>query len=153
MNLSLKGDFEQSFVKKGDVIFREGDVADKMFLVSSGKVICFKRLKEEIIPIYTVDGKGVLGEECLFSGEATFPYYAVAIESAQISKIPKKMLSSYLDNTNEWIRNILADIASKIHQTRGLIIEHKIIDDKFVGGGYLSEEDKVLLKKATVSKV
>ncbi len=63
----------ESRVSKGtnEVLFREGELAQKLYIVKRGQVICLKRSKDRLIPILRAEAGDVIGENALLD---TGPY-------------------------------------------------------------------------------
>lgn len=76
--------------KKGDIIFRSGDKADRLYIVCSGKMKIFKYLsdgREQILYIYGA-GDFVGGFNLLKEDE--YKYNGVALEDTVVSTLSKK---------------------------------------------------------------
>ncbi|MFL5812219.1 MAG: Crp/Fnr family transcriptional regulator, partial [Bdellovibrionia bacterium] len=65
-------------LKKGELLFNEGDKATTVYLVQSGLISVYLQRPKKNIEIYQVAGSQVLGEHALF-GSPQQPFSAVAL--------------------------------------------------------------------------
>ena len=146
MNISLNNITESETFKKNDIIFKEGDLADKFYIVESGLVRCLKWHDKRLVPVLTVGEGELVGEDCILSDSNEYFYSAVALEECKLIKIKKNDVYSYLDSQSPWVKSILDNMSGKIQHTTDLIAEHKLSDDLLLKGKDFTEEEEILLR-------
>lgn len=133
--------------EEGDVLFKEGDLPESFYLIVTGKVICFKRSNDRIIPVFTATEKEIVGEDCVLSDSNMYFYSAVVMEECHVIRIEKSEVYKFLNMQKEWISNILKNISGKIQHTTDLIAEHRILEDRLIGDMDFTEEMEAQLRK------
>lgn len=104
--------------KKDEIIFKEGDTCQFLYIVNSGQVEMFKITKtwEERIIFILSDGY-VLNEEILldeFSGSSTC---CRAFEDTNIVAIPQKIVQQFMKKDSQVVEYILASATYKLKRT------------------------------------
>jgi len=104
------------FFKKGEVIFREGDKGDEMYIIQSGKVEVIKDTGKEEVVLATLKPKAFFGEMALFGD----PHRSATVRAAEDTKmivINKEILDSQLEKVPEWFVSILKTLISRLRET------------------------------------
>jgi CRP-like cAMP-binding protein len=148
MSLLLNNEFDVLDLKKGDVLFKEGDLAEYFYLISEGKVCSFKLRDGRVIPLFVANDKQLVGEETILKDDTHHNYIAVALEDSFLVKVSKSSVFEFLNSNSEWMKNILGDISTKLTKMYETAKEHKIVDSELFGMSQLLEEDEILLKKS-----
>lgn len=104
-------------IKKGDLIFEEGDVVNGVYCVTSG--ICkMSKLsangKDQIVKL--VKSGELLGQRSMISDEPA-NLSAVALEDMEICFIPKTEILNMFDQNNEFSRNVMKTICGDLKET------------------------------------
>jgi CRP-like cAMP-binding protein len=146
MNISLNSFAHSVSFEKNDVIFKEGELPDKFYIVESGLVRCLKWSDKRLVPVLTVGEGELVGEDCILSDSNQYFYSAVALEDCKLVVIEKSDVFAFLDSQSPWVKSILDNMSGKIQQTTELIAEHKLSDDSLVKNREFSEEEEVLLR-------
>ena len=146
-----ESEYETIQVLQGEVILREGKTVNELIIVKSGDVACVTLSNDRVVPVYTISGAGVVGEDGILSEGRASAYSAIALTDANIIKIPKEDIMKFIDASSSWVKNILFDISDKVSKTTEVISEHRIIDDRFNGGKLLTGEEEVMIKKSLSS--
>ncbi len=102
--------------KKGESIFREGDQAEEMFIIHSGKVRIFKKTdnKDETLAILE---KGDFFGEMGILENLPRSASAEAVEDCELIKINVAMLDEMMRKNPEISIRILRNLASKLRET------------------------------------
>lgn len=146
MNISVNSYTHSESYEKGDIIFKEGDLPDKFFIIESGAVRCFKWSDKRLVPILTVSSGELIGEDCILSDFDEYFYSAVALDDCKLIVVSKSDVYSYLGDQSPWVKNILDNMSGKIQHTTELIAEHKISDESLLRGREFSEKEEVDLR-------
>lgn len=144
MNLAIDDDIK--VYKKDQIIFKEGDKAQKLYILKSGKIICLKKSKDRLVPINSVSDKSLVGEEALILGEP-HSYSAIALEETAVIEIPAKTISAVIKVAPPWLGGLLKTLSDRINETSSVISEHRIIHHDLSGGQELTPQEENRLKK------
>jgi len=119
----LKDIVVQRQVKKGDLLFCEGDEAEGFYLVASGKVKVYKLSpegKERILHI--VHPCGTFAEAAIF-GDGCYPAYAEPLEPARLLFFPKASFLQLLHNQSRIAINMIGGLSRFLRQFASQIEE------------------------------
>ena len=137
---------------EGDIIFKAGDIINKLYIIKSGEVTCIAINNDRLVPVYNViDSAGVIGEDEFFFNKRKSNYFAIAMSDVKVMEIPKADIMKFVNSSSDWI-HILFNISEKVAHT-DVITEHRIIDEKFNGGKLLTAKEEVLIKKSLGKKI
>lgn len=149
MNILLENDISEVTLNRGDVLFMEDDNVEFLYLLTSGRATCVKRQNERLIPLYSHEARGILGEEMILSRKAAYEYSAVVLEdNSTFSKIQKNEINDVLNESSGWISALLANLADKVIHTSELISEHQIIDERLNNNCELCDDDLALVRRS-----
>ena len=144
MNLSLEDDVK--IYHKDQIIFKEGDKPQKLFIVQSGRILCLKKSKDRLVPVNVVSGKSLVGEEALILDEL-HSYSSIALEETSIIEVPVKTISAVIKVSPPWLSGLLKTLSERINETSNVISEHRIIHSDLSGGQELTAQEENRLKK------
>nr|WP_319493992.1 Crp/Fnr family transcriptional regulator [uncultured Desulfobacter sp.] len=103
-------------IKKGQLIFQEGDRGQGFYIVAQGKIKVFKvsfEGKEQILHIY---GPGhTFGEVPVFQG-TNFPASAMALEESIILFLPREAFVQQIEKSPALAMNMLADLSRRLRE-------------------------------------
>lgn len=107
--------------KKGEMIFFEGDVSDKLYVINHGKVKVFKYTKDgkEQILYITSDGD-FIGDLSLLKKDE-FKFNAEALEDVSMCQLTKYDFDSIVMENPEIALKILEVLYERIHKLEDLI--------------------------------
>lgn len=119
--------------KKGEVIYREGDIAGNFFYLKRGMVeLRVKKNDDEIITVNTIPGETIFGENSLFS-PAKRSNTAVAVMDSLISTADTSNLHILVRNNTEFAMQLFDTLAKRIAETERSLLDHiKQIEQKQV---------------------
>lgn len=147
MSLLLDGGDSLEKIPAGEILFKEGDLPESFYIVVSGKVTCLKWYNDRLVPVYTPSEQEMVGEDCVLADTNQYFYSAVAMEDCEVIRIEKSEVFKFLNTQSEWIKNILKNISDKLYHTTDFIAEHKIVDNKLLGGVDFSADQEAQLRK------
>ncbi|MCK9364049.1 MAG: Crp/Fnr family transcriptional regulator [Syntrophales bacterium] len=108
-------------IKRGQVIFSEGDEAEGFYVIVSGRVKIFKLSpdgKEQILHISSVGEP--FGEVPVFAGER-FPAYAEAMEDSRTFFFPRPAFVNLIKKNPALALNMMALLARRLRLFTGMI--------------------------------
>ncbi len=112
--------------KKGDVIFRQGDVADAVYYVKTGRIqltVVSDQGKEGVIALFSPGD--FFGEGCL-AGQALRMATALATTPATLARIEKPTMVRLLHDTPDFAERFMAFLVS-----RNIQVEADLVDQLF----------------------
>ena len=107
----------KTFVEKDQVIFREGDPGEAVYLVETGSVGIFKTVEGEEIQLATMKEGELFGEMAIIDGSDRMAH-AVALEDSVIVTLPRAGLEAMLAKQEPLVKTliqILADNLRNVH--------------------------------------
>lgn len=118
--------------KKGDVIFREGNRANGLFCISSGKVKIYKTGIEGRDQIVRLAKTGdIIGYRSLLSGE---PYYAsaAALEETSVCMVPASDFHKFTEANPTFTRGLLQKLTQdlKVAEERMMRMAQKSVRER-----------------------
>jgi CRP-like cAMP-binding protein len=120
-NVSLKA-LDRVTFQPGEVIFREGDVGDRAFVVTRGLVEISKASPKRRVVLEKVGIQGIFGEMALIDDRPRSAT-ATAIELTQCMIIQQKELRQKLDRTDPFIRALLRIMVRNVRSTNRLVLK------------------------------
>ncbi len=127
----------ESRVTKGthEVLFKEGDVARSLYIVKRGTVLCLKRSKDRLIPVFRAEAGDVVGENAIL-GENPYGYSAVTITSAELIEIGAANFKEILKKSPDWLVGLTSTMVQRFEKTANLVAENRVFNESI-----LSEEE------------
>ena len=108
----------KSFTQKDQVIFREGDPGEAVYLVETGSVGIFKTVEGEEIQLATMKEGELFGEMAIIDGSSRMAH-AVALEDSVIVTLPRAGLEAMLAKQEPLVKTliqILVDNLRNVHE-------------------------------------
>jgi len=147
------------FYKRGNIIFKEGDLGKEMYIIQSGRVEIVKNVKGEEVILATLDKKAFFGEMALFGD----PHRSATVKAAEDTTmiiIDKDTLEQQFAKVPDWFVSILKKLVENLRQAnKALKSRFKYgIDFSFVKTLYLTvkkhgeREEGALVMKLSQAK-
>ncbi len=166
----LQSAHTQTFYKKGEIIYRKGEIPKGLMCLTAGKVKVLKQgiCRGQIIRI--TNPFGFIGYRALFAGER-YSSSAVAIEDCSICTIAKQSLFNVIRKNGKFGLSLLSEMAQELgvsnertvnltqKHTRGRLAESLLFMSETFGferdnqtiNAYLSRQDIASLSSMTTS--
>lgn len=116
-------------LKKGEVLFAEGDTPDKFIFVLSGKIQLFVERSGKKIEINVLTTGQILGEQSLFQA-GKYVYGAEAMQESQVLEWPIDVMKPYIDSVNTQMLKVFKAMADEIKASRFAWRNMKMENDK-----------------------
>ena len=122
---------EPHLVKKGTIIFNEGDPLQRLYFVKSGFVKLY-RLSDEgrESTIYLYGPGSILGIRALTSEDGCARHYAEAITDMEISTIERDLFFEILAENPEYVIDLLHIFINRLNYTEGKLEGFILTDAK-----------------------
>lgn len=127
----------ESRVNKGahEVLFREGELAQSLYIIKRGQVLCLKRSKDRLIPVFRAETGDILGENAILDTGA-YGYSAVTLTSVELMEIPSENFKQILAKSPSWLLDLTSTMVQRFENTAALIAENRVFNESII-----SEED------------
>jgi CRP-like cAMP-binding protein len=125
---------ESRYVHDGDVLFREGEVADAGYVVQEGTItLASANARIGVAPI-TVGPGGLIGELALLT-ETVRPATATANEPSSVIRIPRKLFLKMLEGYPDAARRLREAVALRATEAMHEIANVRPVFDRSGGEG------------------
>jgi CRP-like cAMP-binding protein len=127
----------ESRVSKGihDVIFKEGELAQSLYIIKRGQVLCLKRSKDRLIPVFRAETGDIVGENAILD-TSSYGYSAIALTMVELLEIPSANFKQILDKSPSWLIDLTSTMVARFENTANLIAENRVFNENI-----LSEEE------------
>ena len=131
---------------KDEILFKEGDLPSKIYLINEGSVLCLKKSKERLIPVFLAGSQQIVGEEALLCNQP-HNYTAIVTESSEIVEVDAGTMMDTLDQAPYWLGALMATLGERLVGTAGAIAEHRIVAGELTGGVEFTAQEENRIKK------
>lgn len=110
-------DLPKTSLKKGAVLFTEGETGDMFFILKKGEIAIYKNYKKENqLEIARIHSGKVFGEISAMDGKSRSAT-AVAITDAEVIRVPANTLKHQLKECPGWFKAIVLDLVERLRKT------------------------------------
>ena len=134
-------------LEKHGVLFKEGEKADFIYVVSEGELIGVRERNKRLTPVLNAQPKSVLGLEAVSSGDGKHLYSVVAKSKCVVVPVDIELVREFFNQSPKLMSELLSTIMGKVIHTTEMLVEHRIVDDSLYGEGLFSEEEESHLLK------
>jgi CRP/FNR family transcriptional regulator, cyclic AMP receptor protein len=115
---------KKDYKKKGEFLFRQGDIANAVYLIKEGsfKLVRITENGEEVI-IQIVGQGEIIGEANLFREDIVLPISAIALEEAKVCSIDIQSLEESINNEPKIALHIIKNLGKRFYDTLEQIVE------------------------------
>ncbi len=103
-------------LKRGEFLFKEGDLPDKVYLVQSGKIGLMLERGSKRLEITTLGASQVLGESGLFT-TAKYPFSAEALQETKVLEVPIEIMKQQFEKSPPGIKLLVKSLVEEIRHT------------------------------------
>ena len=124
----LAAEAGQLVLERGDAVFAEGDLADQLFVVRSGRIAISKQSsegKESIVAL--MEAGDLFGEMSLFDGE-TRSAGARALEPTELVTVPYEPLIQVFDDRPNLLRPLVALLCRRMRVADAALADSLFLD-------------------------
>jgi hypothetical protein len=98
--------------KKGEFLYREGESANRVFLIQSGSVQVFMQRQKQSIDLMTLGGMQMAGEHAFF-GQTQNPHSAVCLTETKVVEFSVDEIKGQLELSSPNLKTIVASLIAK----------------------------------------
>ena len=126
----------KTFAEKDQVIFREGDLGEAVYLVESGSIGIFKTVEGEEIQLATMKEGELFGEMAIIDGSDRMAH-AVALEDSVIVTLPRAGLEAMLAKQEPLVKTLIQILADNLRNVHDVYMKRpRSIHDYFNAIGF-----------------
>lgn len=103
-------------LQKGDILFKEGDSSNAMYLIRTGMVRIFKKRGDSQVEIDTLRSGQILGEMAFLDGNLRSAS-AEALMDSELVEISKSVYDATMIQVPEWVKVLLKAIVARLRST------------------------------------
>ena len=129
-----------------NLIFKEGDPADHLYLVQQGEVICLKLVKDRLLPVHVARQGDVIGESAMIEN-TPYTYSAISRSNVQLVKIPRSKFKEVLSFAPKWLTDLTKTLIQRFNSTSELIVGNKVLSPLIVPEEEYSSREELEYKK------
>jgi CRP-like cAMP-binding protein len=143
MKISAYKDF---ILKEGDMLFRDGDKVDYVYLIKNGEIITLKENDGRLFPLGVFTTQDFVGAINTING-GKVRESAIAKSKCVLTPIPTKDISKVVDACDDWVADVLSNITQRLQGSFNLVAEHKLVLDNCEIGENFTDEDEAKYRK------
>jgi CRP-like cAMP-binding protein len=114
-------------LKKGTILFREGDESQELYIVQQGVVKIYKEANGVQLPLGLVHAGQFVGELAFFDGKPRSATGEAATD-IKVIKLEKAELESELSKLPSWLMVLIKSIAFRVREADELVKRNMIVD-------------------------
>jgi len=119
---------EAVHLKKGQVLFTQGEASSYLYIVNKGEIGIFLEDKDRLTFLNSVGEKDFIGELSMFSDDKRNAT-AIALEDSSVMVIKKVDIRKILKMCPEWVNNIMLTLTDRLRNTVDVLREHRVVDE------------------------
>ncbi len=100
-----------------DIIFREGDVGNEMFIIQSGKVKISKQLKDGVEKTLVILGAGDFFGEMAVIDKDVRSANAIAMEPSRLIALDEEVFEMHMQTNPKIVKKILKNLTSRLRES------------------------------------
>ena len=112
----------------GDVIFREGDMGNEMYIIQSGKVKITKQLKDGVEKTLVILGPGDFFGEMAVIDKDVRSANAVAMDASRLIALDEEVFEMHMQTNPKIVKKILKNLTSRLRDANQQIANLMIKD-------------------------
>ncbi len=112
----------------GDIIFREGDVGNEMFIIQSGKVKITKQLKDGVEKTLVILGPGDFFGEMAVIDKDVRSANAVSLEASRLIALDEEVFEMHMQTNPKIVKKILKNLTARLREANQQIANLMIKD-------------------------
>lgn len=137
---------ESKFLKSRQVLFKEGEPADKLYLIQRGEVLCLKLSKDRLIPVFKAKAEDIIGESAMLKDEV-HSYSAICLDQVEAIEIPNESFVGALSEAPTWLVDLTSTMIGRFHSTAKLIAENRAVHNSIISEEEFTPAFEVEMKK------
>lgn len=137
---------ESKFFSPKKVIFKEGQPADRLYIIKSGEVLCLKASKDRLIPVFRAQQEDIIGENAMLDG-SEYGYSAITLGAVELMELSHETFSKVFKQSPDWLVDLTSTMINRFQNTANLIAENRAIHNSIMPEDEFPSSVEVEFKK------
>lgn len=121
-------------LKTGEILFKEGDPSDSMYVIKKGRLTVFKQKGNAEVELAEIGAGQMIGEMAFFDRKPRSASVKAALDS-EIIELPFKSLQAQYDTFPEWLKAIVKTINDHLREANKRIKNLEQVEPASAGKG------------------
>lgn len=117
-------------LKRGEVLFKEGETPTSVYLIQSGKVGLMSERSGKSLEVATLGPSQILNEAALFSTTAKNEYTAEAMQETKLLEVPLELMRAQLEKCPPGVKLMTKSLSDEMRQMRKQVKMQKMETEK-----------------------
>lgn len=128
------------------VIFKEGQKANKLFIVKAGEVLCLKSSKDRLIPVFLAKEGDIIGESAMVQ-DLVYTYSAISMANTELLEVTSFSFKQVFSKSPEWLTDLTTTMITRFQNTSSLIAENRMIHSSIISEDAFNSQVEIDFKK------
>lgn len=128
------------------VIFKEGQKANKLFIVKAGEVLCLKSSKDRLIPVFLAKEGDIIGESAMIQ-DLVYTYSAISMANTELLEVTNFSFKQVFSKSPEWLTDLTTTMITRFQNTSSLIAENRMIHPSIISEDTFNSQVEIDFKK------
>jgi CRP-like cAMP-binding protein len=128
------------------VIFKEGQKANKLFIVKAGEVLCLKSSKDRLIPVFLAKEGDIIGESAMIQ-DLVYTYSAISMANTELLEVTSFSFKQVFSKAPDWLTDLTATMITRFQNTSTLIAENRMIHSSIISEDSFNSQVEIDFKK------
>lgn len=128
------------------VIFKEGQKANKLFIVKAGEVLCLKASKDRLIPVFLAKEGDIIGESAMVQ-DLVYTYSAISMANTELLEVTSFSFKQVFSKAPDWLTDLTTTMITRFQNTSNLIAENRMIHPSIIGEDTFNSQVEIDFKK------
>lgn len=128
------------------VVFREGDAANKLYLIKRGQVLCLQSSNDRLIPVFLAKENDIIGESAMVQ-QLVYTYSAISISEVELIEVSTDNFKQVLELAPDWLTNLTTTMIARFQNTAKLIAENRVISPLIISEERFSSKREIEFKR------
>lgn len=130
-------------LKKGSVLFVQGEPSTYLYIVKSGEIMIFREEGSKLFPVSVIGPQQFIGEISIFTDEVRTAT-AVVSSDAEVYLVKKSDIKKIVRSCPEWLSEIMETLCDRLKHATDILREHKIQNEDMISGISPQQEKEFL---------
>lgn len=128
------------------VIFKEGALASKLYIIKQGEVLCLKSSRDRLIPVFLAKTGDIIGESAMIEN-LPYTYSAISLGDTEVMEIPSENFQMVFNQGPEWLVDLTTTMISRFQNTSALIAENRMVHPSIIEEDRFPSQTEIEFKK------